>query len=70
MVFSSGDICNPIIDEAKYSVVIVIDDAYFYHLDRINDYNIYCVLIIGGLEYNDDPGACQEDFRELNGVVY
>ena len=51
-------------------VLIINKDAYFYHLDRINDYNIYCVIIIGSLEYNDDSGGCQEDFREPNGIVY
>ena len=57
------------VDTESNTGVVVIIDVYFYHRDRINDYNINCVLIIGGLEYNDDPGGCQEDFREPNGVV-
>ena len=45
-------------------------DAYFFHSSNQNNYFLdIAVLIIGGLEYNDDPGGCQEDPGELNGVV-
>ena len=44
--------------------------AYFWlHPNQSNYFISFAVLIIGGLEYNDDPGGNNEDPNELNGVV-
>ena len=41
----------------------------FIMLIRLISFFSNAVLIIGGSEYNDDPGGNSEDPGELNGVV-